>query len=276
MSGDCALPALEELARLRQWVCWRHEQRPGELKSTKIPLTVAGRMASSTAPDTWCSYTEARGAAQRGVGDGVGFVLTEHDPYVGVDLDGCISEKRISDFAMKVVRKIRSYTEVSPSGSGLRIFCRGSLPPAGRKRGDFEVYDSKRFLTVTGNLLPGTLDTIESRHDQVLALHREVFGEQAANGSSASMPYTTCYHGTLPSKVAALRTTRVLQLLETPGISLGYPSESEADLALAGMLYRMHVPPEDIDATLRYRREQVGGRRKDDQYFKRTIARASS
>ena len=65
------------------------------------------------------------------------------------------------------MRVINSYTEVSPSGTGLRIFAQGGLSGKGRKRGDIELYSQGRFLTVTGDHLPGTPTTIAERQAAV-------------------------------------------------------------------------------------------------------------
>ena len=84
---------------------------------------------------------------------GVGYVLAADDPFIGVDLDKCLDpEKGCDGFAMWVMEQLASYTEVSPSGTGLRIILRGKLPPQGRRKGTFEVYESGRFLTITGQL----------------------------------------------------------------------------------------------------------------------------
>ena len=55
-----------------------------------------------------------------------------------------------------ILDRLNSYAEISPSGTGLRIFWFAKLPPKDRKLGGFECYESGRYLTVTGNHLPGT------------------------------------------------------------------------------------------------------------------------
>jgi primase-polymerase (primpol)-like protein len=70
---------------------------------------------------------------------------------------------------------LNSYTELSPSGTGVRIFVYGKLPPIGRKTGDIEVYEAGRYLTITGNHLDGTPRTIENRQDELTAWHASVW-----------------------------------------------------------------------------------------------------
>ena len=57
----------------------------------------------------------------------------------------------IDDWAWEIIRLINSYTEISPSGTGIRIFCYGKLPPGRRKNGNVEMYDesSPKYLTIT-------------------------------------------------------------------------------------------------------------------------------
>ena len=71
-----------------QWICWREEDRNG--KSTKVPIDpVTGEFASTTDPETWSSFETASERVQASEEAGVGFVFTDDDPFVGVDLDDC-------------------------------------------------------------------------------------------------------------------------------------------------------------------------------------------
>lgn len=115
----------------------------------KMPITVTGRNASSTNPETWASYSEARRST---AGVGLGFVLGEG---VGcIDLDHCFIDGELADWAQEIVDSCPStYMEVSPSGDGLHIW--GLLPEgAGRKIRDgernVEFYSVGRYITVTG------------------------------------------------------------------------------------------------------------------------------
>ena len=148
------LPAIEELRGYDQWVCWRGEERAGG-KTSKVPCRPDGGSASSTDERTWSSFDEALQAASENASlEGIGFVLAAADPYVGVDLDDCIDEEgEVADWAGATLELLDSYTEISPSGQGLRIFVRGELPNGGRRSGRTEIYSEKRFLTVTGRHL---------------------------------------------------------------------------------------------------------------------------
>jgi putative DNA primase/helicase len=145
-----------ELKGIDHWVAWRYELRPdrnGKLKLTKVPVDpLTGTNAKTNDKTTWGTFEQAWARYERDGLDGVGLVLTLEVGIIGIDVDHCrIPESGIiDDEALAIVREIDSYTEISPSGTGVRIFARGKLPPKGRKKGRVEIYDSGRFLTVTG------------------------------------------------------------------------------------------------------------------------------
>ena len=90
---------------------------------------------------------------------GVGLVLTADDELTGIDLDNCRDPAtgELSPLAVEVVRLAETYAEVSPSGSGLRLFADGK--PSRTMKNDsrgIEVYGAGRYLTVTGDHVPGT------------------------------------------------------------------------------------------------------------------------
>ncbi len=144
----------EELKALRQWVVYRIDDRKGKL--TKVPYQVNGRKASSSDPDSWCSFKQALGTYQTKGFDGIGFAFTENDPYCGVDFDDCVDPetKAIESWAKEWIDKFSSYTEYSPSMTGVHIIVKGKLPSkSGKKRGDYEIYDHSRYFTFTGNVI---------------------------------------------------------------------------------------------------------------------------
>jgi len=155
-----------------QWVAWRYEpSAKGKRKLaeglpldepkdwTKVPYQPNGFPASVTDMATWSGFDECLKAYLTKKFDGVGFVLTNDelngDPFFAVDLDHCRDplDETIEPWARKVIEHFGSYTEVSPSGTGIRIFGKGQLPGKGRKKGNIEVYDHARYMTVTGHAL---------------------------------------------------------------------------------------------------------------------------
>lgn len=184
----------DELTKLDQWVGVRLIPRAnGKGKMDKIPLNPrTGEEGKTNDPTTWGTFQQACALARSESSDGIGFVFTHDDPFVGVDLDDCrnLETGKIDSWAVAIIEQLKSYTEISLSGTGVHILVKGSLPPAGRKKGDIEMYDSGRYFVVTGRHVGLTGDlhfslplTIEDRSAELLALHEQVF-EKAQQGPS--------------------------------------------------------------------------------------------
>ena len=236
-----AIPA--ELIWRKQWVVWRWEKRNGKL--TKPPYQPNGSPAKSNDRATWVSFEEAIAAFEGGNFNGVGFVLTAEDPYAMADLDHCLdSAGNVEAWAGEVVDQLRSYTEITPSGEGLRVIVKATLPQGGRKRGmgsagGLELYDRVRYMTITGNRLAGTPETIEERQTEMTELHVRLFGkarcgarvETDGRRSSASFADSE-----LLSRARAAKNSEKFCALHDRGDISAYASASEADLALCGIL----------------------------------------
>lgn len=135
----------------RQWIVWRFEETEGP-KPTKVPYSpLFNGHASVTNPQSWGSYEDAIGAFNAGGWDGLGFVFTDNDPYAGIDLDDAGDDAESYQRQVKIYNEFDSYAELSPSGKGLHIIVKGSVP-RGRRRSKIEVYSSERFFTMTGNV----------------------------------------------------------------------------------------------------------------------------
>src|SRR5215216_3182707 len=230
-----------DIRDLRQWLVWRSEARDG--KPTKIPYSpITGQRASSRTPETWTGYEEAvRACKEEGYG-GIGFVFTSEDDLCGVDLDGCLDPVtgEIEPWAWTIIEKLDSYTEISPSGTGVHILVRGELPAGRNRKGRFEAYDRGRYFTVTGKHLAGTSQTIERRQEELGVVVRRVFGEDSANGHTKSVAAAETVDNGLSNDeiiqkaLAASNRARFSRLWN--GDTDEYGSHSEADLALCGML----------------------------------------
>ena len=115
----------DQLKHYNQWVLWRAEFVEG--KWTKVPYNPkTGRKAKSNDPQTWSDFNTVniRQKNNDGKFDGIGFVPSEEGPFTGIDLDHCrdSQSERIEQWAMKIIDQLNSYTEISPSGTGIRIF----------------------------------------------------------------------------------------------------------------------------------------------------------
>ena len=159
-----------QLKRFDQWVLWRYAER-GD-KTTKLPFQPTGGMAKSNDPATWSSFESVRHTFAEGGFSGIGFVLSEQDGLAGIDLDKCydpVTKTFTQPEAEEIVRRaleLGTYVEISPSGSGIRIFVAGSLQRSGKAPGELswiEAYDhrSARYLTVTGHDFEGSASEIK-------------------------------------------------------------------------------------------------------------------
>jgi hypothetical protein len=211
------IAALAELAQLDQWVVSRPVikldkqgnivyDEAGNPKIDKPPFSPhTGYQCSHSKPAAWSSYQDAQAARARFGFPWLGFAFHQADPYTGIDLDGCAQAgvERIATlddlepWARRIVDQVHSYTEVSPSGLGVKIFVRGNSSwkhsMEGAHKG-IEVYCAQRFFTVTGAHLAGTRTEIceaQSVLDQLQAEYKPV--------PSAGQRQPTQTHRTAPA-----------------------------------------------------------------------------
>jgi len=267
MSGDRPTPLAfreepipDTLRDRDHWVAWKYDFKPKRDEWTKIPVDVkAGDFASSTDADTWASFAKAVEYHNDPATDtdGVGFVLSEKDTVVGLDLDDCrdADSGTLEPWARDVVEDVPTYSEVSPSGTGLRLIGLGFVPSGGNRgdiddaEGHLEMYDSGRYLTLTGHALEDTPATVEQVNGEVEAIHTQHIA--APPKTTADGGVDTDTGGSNPwgntSASASLTDTDLIQKAKGAkngdrftqlwnGRTAGYPSHSEARLAFANHL----------------------------------------
>jgi predicted P-loop ATPase len=128
-------------------------------------------------PTNWCSFDELLKAPDLLNGPGFALGAVEGGPtFSGIDLDDCRNpvSGAIQPWAQAIIREMHSYTEVSPSGKGIKIFITGALrdeDDSQRKVYQLEIYDRKRYFAVTGHHLGGTPTTVEPRDAQLRDLY---------------------------------------------------------------------------------------------------------
>jgi len=144
-----------ELKELEQWVLWKSEAPKKRFgNESKVPYQPNGKKASPANPETWTSFENVLDAYGRGGYSGIGFVLSEDDPYCAIDLDNCrdIFTGIISPWAMEIIVQMRGYTELSPTKSGVHIIVKGIKPGNKCRAGSVEMYTEKRYITMTGDI----------------------------------------------------------------------------------------------------------------------------
>ena len=147
----------EELKNINQWVLWKKKENAKTHKVRKVPYTRGELTANVTNRFTWRTFQVEYDEYLTGKYDGMGFVLTEDDDIVFIDLDHCFSDEGVlNDFACEIVNLFDAdtYIEYSQSKKGLHIFVKGTIPAA-VKCDEIEMYSDKRFCAMTGDVFFG-------------------------------------------------------------------------------------------------------------------------
>jgi hypothetical protein len=266
------LPAIAQMAeRGARFVLWRPEMRKG--KETKVPLRVNGYMADSTKAATWDSLDKCLSAVGQIKAAGVGFVLAaERDaeagqqPIVGIDLDGCRDPAigMLQAWATELISELSSYTEVSPSGTGVKVYAfvdpvprleahKLVIKPANGtgKAQQVEVFITQRYFAITGEHLDGTPDEITDATEAFERLAAQLAREAKRKGGSGATAGGSARG--FPSEETMQR------ILEDPTLAKLWRGEKEGgdntasglDWSLARELGRAGIASDEIARVLR-------------------------
>ncbi|SDM17995.1 phage/plasmid primase, P4 family [Bacillus sp. OK048] len=173
-----------ELKALPQWILWKSEKRNN--KPTKVPYQANGEMAQANNRRTWSTFATAVKFYMDGGYDGIGFVFSRQDNYIGIDIDKCVSDGKTNAFATEIIDTLDSYTEFSPSGKGIHIIIKGNLPQGvigtGRKntKHGLEIYAHGRYFTFTGN--KENSNEIYDRTDEIAEVFEQYFDDSDIQG----------------------------------------------------------------------------------------------
>jgi primase-polymerase (primpol)-like protein len=124
-----------ELIELRQWVNWRRIWDEKMRRQRKIPINPrTNSWASVKDANTWSDFETALRNLHRS--DGIGFVFTEDDEFMGGDFDNQVDPVtgEINPEALRIINALRGYVEFSPSKSGLHLILKAKLFTRGRRR----------------------------------------------------------------------------------------------------------------------------------------------
>ena len=279
-----------------QWVLWQGADRIDKQTGTitgleKVPINPHTlRKASSTDAATWGTFDQCIAALRVTLqawdhtdpatyrGGGIGYVFATDDPCAGIDLDHCVDADThaIAAWAQAYVHDLYSYTEITPSQTGLHILVESPLPPGGRKKGGVELYNQGRFFTVTGWHVPSTPPTIDARQEAVTRLHAQVFGMPTPPQARSTVP-TLLDDTLLLDKARAAKNGAKFMRLWEGDTSLHGGDESSADLALCCELAFWTQDPAQIDRLFRssgLMRDKWDARRGEQTYGARTIQAA--
>lgn len=228
----------QELKALPNWICWDAvpDEKRGKIK--KVPINaLTGGGAMSNNPSTWCDFDTAVKASEKH--SGIGFMFGGC-PYFGVDIDGKEEELEAyqrgenGNIISEFISTLQSYAEISQSGKGIHIICRGTLPKRGRRKGSVEMYEDGRFFVMTGNScseyagISDCTESIKPLHEKYIGGGREPQAKirPAVSLSSADDIVKAAAGAKNGGKFVALY----------GGDTAGYTSSSEADMALCSIL----------------------------------------
>ena len=258
------------LRQIPNWVLWVYRHSPDRTKWTKVLENVSfkGRYhlenASSTNPNTWRSCQEVTqyywmdftfhpSANKR---KGAGFCLSNLNPeqtITCIDLDDSRNRDtgEIAPWAQRIITLFDSYTEVSPSGTGVKIYAFGSKPgPRCKNVAHYpgvEIFDNARFLAVTGQVVQGTPADLQHRQEAISTLYAEMFPAQQEGEAGQGQRSHHAEAILPPLSPSSLSDQEIIDLASNARNGLkfralwagdysAYGSRSEADFALAGIL----------------------------------------
>lgn len=171
-------------------------------------------------------------------------MFAENDPYTGIDLDNCVmgwgtsAKSEFRPGAASIVQRLDTYAEVSPSGTGLKLLVRGTLPP-GERRDDargIEMYDESRFFTITGAGWPSLPPrAIADRQAELEALHAELFPPKPKPARRASAPVAVPLDDLELIHIATNEKNDAKAAALLAGDISAYDSHSSADVAFCGL-----------------------------------------
>jgi hypothetical protein len=268
-----------ELRERPQWLL----AGPNEHGELKVPTSVdtSGRLCagSSTDESTWLDFDyAAECAAEHGYG--LGYVLSASDPFTCVDLDVKDAQNAPNNPEKwttpeqwaryhSIVSALASYTEFSQSGKGVHVWCRGKIGD-GRKRDGIEVYSQARFIACTGNAMHAV--PIADRQDMLLHMVSQMPAGRDT-GLALDDVDATCTDDELWERAAnADNAEKFRDLCAGEWSKYGFPSQSEADLALMSMF--TFYSRNDEQCRRMFRTTALGQReksQKDDRYLDYTL-----
>lgn len=249
-----AVPA--GLKEYSQWMLWKLEQRNGRL--TKVPYTVQGYRASVTDPDTWTDFETASAVLLENAGtySGLGFVLTDDDPFIGFDWDH-VRNSTTGDFEpgiMEEITSLNSYAEVSQSGEGVHVIAKGTIPGPKRRSGQREIYSRGRYFAITGNHIEGTSFTVNDVPEPaVKAIYEKIDSTAQSSQSKGQLEKRSVLENIsfTDENIIELCSNAVngekFRKLFSGDWEGDYKSWSEADLALCSLIAYHTEDPEQID-----------------------------
>lgn len=247
----------EELKQCNRWVCYNNRKEPVNGRT--------GYAASTTNSKTWCSYEEAVAGAEKYLLAGIGFVLG--GGFAGIDIDKCMENDVVSPEAQSVIDLMDSYTEASPSGTGVHILCKGEKPGSRCKSKkisgakEIEIYVKDRYFTITGNV---RLDKpVNERSAQLKEVYEKYF-ENEEMQAVLSKTLSTRAHNSESVKIGLQKDKKLIAYYNG---KFNMNDESAKDMALRGKL--LYWTNNDVDLAIEEFCNSPYAKSKDEEHLKK-------
>lgn len=239
--------------------------------------------ANSTDPSTWGTFEQAVSVIGRkcivgnddGTVEGIGFVFSP--PYCGIDIDHCIDSEtgKINSKALDIVAEMNSYTERSPSGTGIHIIYKGEVHSDWKKKQgnalgentDIEMYQTGRYFTVTGDVFD-KYNSVAERENEAENVQNTYFTKKPVSKiQKTSFKPLSLSDDEILNAARNSRNGMLFSELYAGNWQSKYESQSEADMAFCSMLaFWFQKDSEKMDAIFRrsglmrdkWNREQSG------------------
>ena len=291
-----------ELKDRQQWILFKVEFVDGRLK--KYPVTVLNRRKGWNLAENQSSFEIAyRTFINTPHYAGIGYAITENDPYTCIDFDHVYNPttEEWNQQALEEIKKLNSYTEFSPSETGVHVFIKAKMKKAGTKKEqpdgtDREVYSGRHYMTVTGNHVPGTpleineaQEIIDEFYEKWFPDQMEVPARRKAPGNDFRMfevQKSVTSNPNSPLKGLHPTKDQVIELCKEAPSGFGqkfnkifngdiskYESKSEADMALAGII-AFHTSDYGIIKEIIHESALWDKKWERDNYCQRTIMTA--
>lgn len=213
----------QELKEVDNWVCFGLDKTP------KNAFT--GGNAQSNNPSTWASFEDALAGCEKFGLQGLGFMFG--NGYFGVDLDHILDN---TDFVDEFVETLESYTEISRSGNGIHIICKGKLPQGRKRKGNVEMYDSGRFFCLTGNLYNDKYVNVKDCTETIKVLHSKYLPAEQPSISVDRFEIVDLEDTEIIDLARGCKTGYLFNNLYNGDWQGMYNSQSDADLAFCNQL----------------------------------------
>ena len=223
----------------KRWVNWKYEEVE-EGRITKLPISIDGRTASSIDPLTWSTYEEVANITEN-----IGIVFTPDQLLLGIDIDHCFENGEIvhdgKENILKLIKEANTYTEISPSGTGLHLYLSLTAPLKliANRKGSFEAYTSGRYFTVTNNPLEEPLQVrtvTPSEAEELLSIAGYPWGKHEIKQNISATPMMSIDDETIISRMFESKNGDKIKSLFNGAITTYGSDDSSADLALCAHL----------------------------------------